>query len=392
MNPRIAVDLRAGTFRATLRYDLVLFDRLPAAAQALLRELEAEPDFYGVLQPKEEGLSIKSVTREVALLFLTMRVAGRLPAYFYGLFADGAEATAARLVLDGVLEVELNGEFVSGPRALHPADPAAERSEGSSCNALSLRALEYAEGLEINEPMKLSVRLYFFNRAPLTPQWRRRLPGEREVLDFVRSRASARALRRLDRYAVVPPGPTNDGWTMWRRPGESIRLGFKLYVSPMAEALPEAFATAIDVLTQRRVERFKVGRDLHGVLRPDKFVAYFATADELMTVADAIGNRLGSVPAQGVPFTAELGFGGLLSWGMDPPRGEQTLSFHDRPSWRLWLTHRLAAAILLARSQGPAALKPREFALERVRLDGVDPNTWMPRQSLWTSRASGVAV
>jgi hypothetical protein len=94
--------------------------------------------------------------------------------------------------------------------------------------------------------------------------------------------------------------------------------------------------------------------------------------------------RLAGVAAQGVPFTSEIGGDGLLSWGMDPPQ-TAARSWNGRLSWRLWLTHRLARALISAcRSPESSTAEPWRFALERLRLEGVDTATWTPAASLWS--------
>jgi hypothetical protein len=44
-------------------------------------------------------------------------------------------------------------------------------------------------------------------------------------------------------------------------------------------------------------------------------------------------------------------------------------------SWRLWITHRLASALLHARDVR-VAVEPSRFAMKRVRLDGIDADAW----------------
>jgi hypothetical protein len=60
-------------FRANPAYDLVLFDRLPLEQREALKDLRNDPDFYGVLLPREgSGRAVKSVCRDTALLYLTL--------------------------------------------------------------------------------------------------------------------------------------------------------------------------------------------------------------------------------------------------------------------------------------------------------------------------------
>jgi hypothetical protein len=84
-----------------------------------------------------------------------------------------------------------------------------------------------------------------------------------------------------------------------------------------------------------------------------------------------------------VPFTAALDEAGLLSWGIDPPKHEQSLGWAAHESWRLWLTNRLAAALLLAKAGPSSQVEPWQFAIERLRFEGIEPYTWTPSKTLW---------
>ena len=122
---------------------------------------------------------------------------------------------------------------------------------------------------------------------------------------------------------------------------------------------------------------FKVGKDLSGILRPDKFVAYFPDFEEVQRVAGDILAELSGCPSHGVPFTAEIGTP-LVSWGIDPPTEDDAPVWLSRQSWRLWVTNRLAAALLATRQNTSTGIEPWRFAIERLRLEGVDTDTWTP--------------
>ena len=197
------------------------------------------------------------------------------------------------------------------------------------------------------------------NRPRLDAAWRPSPPS------------AARLSRRARRAETAPA----DGGTTW-----------KLYVSPAPEALAETFGAVLDALAAARAPQFKVGAGAAGLLRPDKIVAYFPSFERLAAAAEAMTSRLAGVAAQGVPFTSEIGGDGLLSWGMDPP-ATPAASWNGRLSWRLWLTHRLARALISARqsSDESSPAEPWRFALlERLRLEGVDTATWTPAASLWS--------
>lgn len=376
-------------FRASPAYELVLFDRLPDGERQALADLARDPDFYGVLRPREGGgLTLKSADRDTALLFLTLREPGPLPAYAAAQLGEAASRVLARFVADGVLEVERDGAFVSGPAALDLfLRPVAGGGREGRIAALSLAALRCAQALPSDDPRILALRLYAYNRVPLTPRWKSRLadtPAVERHLGIAPGGPHRKALDRAWQRLA-----DREGWISWisravdsdgERPDAPT---WKLYVSPRPESLvtegAEAFGAILEALTAARARQFKVGRDAGGLLRADKIVSYFPSFERLAEAADAVVTRLAGTPAQGVPFTSEIGGDGLLSWGMDPPRSERAASQGE--SWRAWLSMRLARDLLAARQA--AAPEPWRFALDRLRLEGVDTETWTPGALLW---------
>lgn len=171
----------------------------------------------------------------------------------------------------------------------------------------------------------------------------------------------------------------------WQRPGmrSAARPAspptHKLYVSPLPDALPAAFARMLETIERLPVAHFKVGADAAGLLRPDRIVLYFDDPATLAAVADALARALAGMPAQGVPFTAPIDDAGLLSWGMDPPAETRPLSWLPAESWRSWLCRELASS-LLPDGDAPAPIEP---ALERLRRRGVDLERWVPAANLW---------
>jgi hypothetical protein len=374
-------------FRASPVYELVLFDRLPEEQRRALADLARDPGFYGVLRPRDgSGLTAKSADRDTALLFLTLREPGPLPAYAAAQLGETAERVLARFVADGVLEVERGGAFVSGPAALDLLlRPAAGPRRDGRIAALSMAALRCAQAFPADDPRLLFLRLYAYNRVPLTPRWKRRLPDTAAVESHLGIAAGGPHRRTLDR--AWRRLPDRDGWISWvsrsMDSGEGRPDGptWKLYVSPRPESLAEGFGAVLEALTAARADQFKVGRDAAGLLRADKIVSYFPSFERLAQAADAVVERLAGAPAQGVPFTSEIGGGGLLSWGMDPPRSERAWSLGE--SWRAWLAQRLARDLLAARQAAVPGAEPWRFALDRLRLEGVDTDTWTPGALLW---------
>jgi len=424
-----AVDaLLAGVLRANPRYELVPLERLAAAERRQLAELRQEPDLYGVLRRRGDGPGpgARAVDCDTALLVLTLREPGPLPAYLRAARDGAALRAVARLIADGVLEIASGGgAFVSGAAAdALLATPGDLRRGGKGrLSELSHAALRHAQALPSDDPAVLAAKLYAYNRRPLTPRWRRRLGSPADVLGFLGLAAGGgdgAAAGRLVGRGGWSVGAAAGPWWTWRRGGRrgagpaatSGGAVYKLYASPQLEALAASGAPLLAALAATGPFQIKIGAEARALLRPDKLVAYFSSFERLSAAAEALAGRLDGMPVQGVPFTAEICGGGLLSWGVDPPPARS--AWQRSESWRQRLTRRLALAILAARTEpawtprqpsppsrpdtaaaesgGDAAaaaaaaavpMEPWEFALARLRLDGIDTGTWTPGALAW---------
>ena len=141
--PRIR--LTEAQLRANPRLTLVPFLGLSEEERIGLGTLTNDPTLYGAL--RDEHGAVKVVDHESALLLESLREPTRLPA---DLGAD--EVSLARLVLDGVLEVETHtGEFVSGSRACDVVfDAPSTPTPATKTGRLSQAALRYAQQLGID--------------------------------------------------------------------------------------------------------------------------------------------------------------------------------------------------------------------------------------------------
>lgn len=307
-------------------------------------------------------LPLKRVDLDTALLFLTLAQPGPLPAYVGARYGTSVARDIARLVADGVLEVDDGSGFTSGAAALARGTSGVA---GANTGVLSRAALQYAQALPSADAGTISARLYTYNTLPLTPS-RKRLDDEAIYARCVGICEGAPAARLLEtawtRTAAV------DGWLGWQRKRAmpiAERVAYKLYISPLPDALGEGgFATIVSALGATRAHHFKLGAGARGLLRPDKLVAYFFDFESLHEAARVLREHAGDMPAQGVPFTTRAGDGALLSWAVDR---------HE--SWRSWLCPRLAHALVAAASAG--ASQPWRFALERIALEGVDTAAWL---------------
>lgn len=287
-------------------------------------------------------------------------------------------ADLARLVLDGILEVEHQDTFLSGPEAHHLFFGTVAPVPAGRLSQLSLAALRLAVATGVDEPRALADRLYRYNTRPASPAWRRRFGDAGAVARVVEGRGPARAQSE----DLVTFGHSPAAWRVWTdpraaQPGRG-RPTFKLYLSPDPGQIGEACRALRDLMgTRHGPFTMKVGRDLHGLLRPDKLVAYFVSSGRLHDAARRLTSVLAGMPAQGVPFTAALTEDGLLSWAADPGSAVEPPGPRRRESWRTWVADHLAAGLATALHAG-AAVPPVQFALDRIRLDGVDPVTWTP--------------
>lgn len=368
-------------FRSSPMLDLRRLDELPQEQSGPFRELERDADFYGLLVPRPgTTLNLKSVGREVAELFRTLQTPAPI----------AADDDVIDLVLDGVLEIESADAFVSGADALSIIAPAPAAAEATHAVArISRDALLHAQDLDSDDSQILTTAVYFYNRIPITPFWSARFPNRDAVAAHLGTgNGSLRVL--LEQHWLPVPVERANGWLSWysrtARARDAEGVTHKLYVSPRPEHIREAFEAVVRVLADFPGSQMKVGQDAGGLLRPDKLVTYFHTREELDEAAEALQRQLGGCPAHGVPFTAGIDEDGLLSWGLDPPESEQTLSWLGRESWRLWLAQRMGAAMAIAKRARGNAVEPWRFVVERVRRQGVDVDTWTSAASLWSTR------
>jgi len=383
------VEVAAAEYRAGSAYRFVPVDRLTAEQQAAVGDLAGDPEIYAVLIPLSAGAqTVKAIDQQTALVYLTLREPGPLPSSMRAAFKDELPAAVARLVLDGVLEIRSGEDFVSGPDAapllnvgIKPSAPRGRLAQ------LSIQALRYGQHLDIQDVQTLAGRLYAFNRQVFTPAWGRQLPTRE---------ATARYLGLVDDGSVRSPSPgwvaqratATSSWLAWRLSEPIVpdgdSPGYKLYVSPQPSAVADSLRITAEVVRKRGAHALKVGADVHGLLRPDKLVAYFASFESLGEAAASLAPRLAGMPAHGVPFTAEITPDGVLSWGVDPPRQERELAWTGE-SWRLWVVGRLASALVAAKTASNAD-EPWRYALERIALEGIDASTWVPSQGVFAAR------
>jgi hypothetical protein len=395
--------LESATYRFNPALELVVFDRLEPGLQLRLASLTRDPSFYGVILPvgrHAAAATAKAADRESALLLLTLRTPGPIPAYARRLLGPDAWHTITGLVLDGVLEIESAGVFRSGPDAistmgLDEYDGGADDSPPHGHIAqLSIAALRHASALPIDDVAVLAGRLYRFNSLPLSPA--NAAPAV-PATDLTRlGLATPAVATALDRVWTCTATGADGEWLCWSaaerwESADGTRGTCKLYVSPAPAAIPEAFAATVAAATAHQALAFKAGAGPYGLLRPDKLVIYFRHRDHLYAAAAALTDALAGAPAHGVPFTAGITPDGMISWAADPPAHAGVIGGAASESWRSWLTTQLAAALIAGRTTGPHApdqADPVRFALRRAAALRIDPKTWIPADTVWRSGAT----
>ena len=327
-----------------------------------------------------------------AELFAALQAPAPVPAAIQARLGAGADRALARLVMDGVLEIDLGARFDCGADAhgvlFEAPAPDHDTINGTTATArLSLDALRHAAATPADSVDVLASRLYFYNRRPATPAWLQRLPTVAATEQFLGLAPASAARERLERpWKSAGAAQSGDDWQQWvprvrteREPGEPAGT-YKVFVSPDERAAPDALHIVIDVLAALGAPPFKYGCGAYSLLRPDKIVTYFRSAEAKNEAARLLLSALAGVPAHGVPFSAEVGGDGLVSWGIDPPSKVLPLEWQDRDSWRTFVCGRLARSLFIARHARAATVSAVTFALDRLALEGVDVATWTPME------------
>jgi hypothetical protein len=372
------------TYRANRAYRIVLPDDLSNSEVELLNR-DSPHDAFAFLCPVgREALPIKAIDKSTAVLFYTLQTPTRLPGFFRAEAGSRAASIARDLVLGGVLEVEVSRTFVSGAAAFLAFQEVPPMHEARFTD-VSRDAIHYGFQLRLRNPIDLWPRLYFYGRYPFTPEWQSSYLSISNVLRFLDLDAGNDE-SISDIWAMTMPSlPQNPwiGFTPRSLPPTLTDTMYKLYVSPSPRELPIALAAVRQLLASEHSHLFfKCAGEAQHFLRPDKLVIYTDTLDDLVLLAEALALRLEGCQSHPVPFTAPVKDEGLLSWGIDPPRGAR----HDaeRTSWRVWICKELALSLIQARDDGLETPEDAySFSVDRLTSRGVDPRTWAPRNSIF---------
>ena len=377
---RVIASLAGNRFRTNPRLLVTAWADLQSEQRDRLHELCADPDFFGTAGVRRIGESLKAIDNQTAALLRELSTPAPLPIEARRLLREDV-GPLLRLLLDDFLQVEANGDFVAGPAALELFPEFVDATDAADpLTSLSDDALRYAALLRGTSVRAVESRLYTFNGAPADPTLRRFEPPS-AAAHALGLTSHARLGRLISRTWVGPVRFSASSWWTFTQPNAppSELLRFKVYISAGLDDMRRALEIAVPVLIRHDCPAFKIGAGLLQLLRPDKFVAYFANRDDMLRCAVALAHALKLVHPQGVPFTASAGGSASVSWGVDPPADAKLLSWQAQDSWRTWVTRRLARYLVIARHNSSRYVASWQFARTRLKLDGVDTTRWVAR-------------
>jgi hypothetical protein len=374
-------------------------DELTEAQRIGFRRVLSGKNVHSLLHaPREAKLSVKALNRELAELLTCLREPARvadLPARFVERSGPELQRIIVRLILDGVLEVDSDGTFISGLEALNrvmsPPKPDAADVTGETnfTRVVSGTALDFALASVYTHPRDLSWILYNFNRLPMHRIRRRLLHDESSVARFFDLDAEGRWPGMPDSVRPIPPDRNEDGeylpffqiWRSWRigrrRRGKE-ELGYKVYFSPLPGDAPAVFKIVRDRAAEAGAHAMKTARVVSALLRPDKLIVYFTRISTALRFADSMLDATHPYRGQGVPFTYQTDpRSPLISVGVDPPG-----AFGIENSWRRYVTDRLALAIQGAHRSD--AEDVRGYIRSYMNMFGVDVDEWRPVKRDWS--------
>ncbi len=263
------------------------------------------------------------------------------------------------------------------------------RNRAATGLSVSHRAVGVALASADSTVRELVSTLYLYNRLPPPPGWGHRLHDATAVARFL-GLGDGGQLPGVDSAiwgptSIATSAQESSPWWIWR-PRHSIEESrLKVYISPHPDQLPLVLPNVTRELDGSRAVGLKIAADAANLLRPDKFMVYFSRVDAANRFARKIAHAVVGVQPQATPFTKPIDVDGLVSLGFDPPEAPSGAN-RLPPSWRMFVTGRVARAILdTRRAARRRGMEPSvEDVLEKVRSDGIDPDSWTPASPVWT--------
>ena len=175
-------------------------------------------------------------------------------------------------------------------------------------------------------------------------------------------------------------------WIAWKRLGSESHNATgvprtKVYVSISPLQLPLVVAQLLSsVFTIPQICEAKIASSPLSLHRPDAFVLYCQSLGELHSIANSLRSLCSGLHPSKMGFAPRFEQSDNLFWGFDPLSPE-LLVFGD--SWRRAVCNRTAQIASRFCSEGKLSSDlVAECTLLRLAVDGIDPDTWNPPQSV----------
>lgn len=265
------MNLAAQVFRCARSFDLVPYNRLPAYANRFSDVDCLNGDGFGVALSRDNNSVQLEIDVDTALLLYVLEQSGLLPDHVLRDRKAGVHDRVLDLVYSKLLEIRVDGQFISGADAVHhfssPCDPRSRLAQ------LSHEAVQQALFLDDVQVHMISSALYRYHTVSGSQRVRSQLRDEQAYLGIESLRAHWRV------------SDADGGWYYChrRRDFGEVDEQTKRYLSPVLKALPDAVRITADILSCHRGTSFKIGTGMSVLLQPDKLVAYFPSVDSLLT-------------------------------------------------------------------------------------------------------------
>jgi hypothetical protein len=379
--------LFAETFRAGQQYMLVEANQMYQSGQDALIDIFNDEDIFGLFIPEvqNENSTYKVAYKDIALLFYFFQSEGKLPHYIRRNFDDEINRILAKLVLDGILEIKWQDEFLTGVNAQVALYEFKDSNDSTNSHIINIseKAINYGLSLQDIDTRSLSTKIYCYNTLPVSENSYTYLNDSFAIEKYLEI---DNLYQRKMLKGWTKSAPSDEfSWISWfydatkNKINNKERSTYKIYISPTIESMPKVFLKFLEVLPQTKAFSFKVGSELQGLLRPDKWVVYFHDKADLLEASELFIPAFANFPVQGVPFTAPIDSKGILSWGIDPPRKE-VLQNIEGGSWRANLTDKIAIAIGQAKDAKIEGAEAYNFVMNKLFLENIDASTWTPIQ------------
>lgn len=372
-------------FRAGDLYRLKEWSQLDSDQKESLAGLQDESEVYGVFEPvkRSNHVASKVAYREVALLYFHLQQSNKLPHYLIFSRDKKVNETVAALLLDGIIEIEWEGKFVSGAdamMAIYDDNVINEAHLQTYLSQLSYKAMRYVWTLNDQDERSIASRLYAFNTIPWDASMKMTFYEKHNVKDFLFSSVDDDTMNTLNEgwHSTVTE---KREWLSWSRKATKNLVDsqwphiYKLYVSPFMKDVPAVLARCVSAINVSDAASFKIGNTLQGLLRPDKMVVYFYSKESLIRMARLLMQSLRGFGSQGVPFSSQLDDIGLLSWGQDPGDAEHIL---ESGSWRTLISDKLAAILVQAKKDKLRWPQAIAYVEATMQTKGIDIRNWEP--------------